>query len=105
MLQVFEVMAWVEHGDVVVHKLEGISVAGQYQRVIAGVVSHSGESGDDVIALIPLLFDIRDAQGLEHALNQRQLGKQLLGRGLTGALVLREHVVAERAALHIEGYT
>lgn len=50
MLQVFEVMARVQHGDVVIHQLESVSVTGQYQCVVTGLVSHGGEGGDHVVA-------------------------------------------------------
>lgn len=103
MLQVFEVMARVQHGDVVIHQLESVSVTGQYQCVVTGLVSHGGEGGDHVVAFESRLLDVGDAEGREHALNQWQLGEQLFGSRLTGAFVLRKHLIAECAALHIEG--
>ena len=101
-LEVLEVMPGIQHGDALVDQLEGVAVAGQHQRVVSGPLPHRGERGDDVVALIPLLFDVGDAQRREHLLDERQLGEQVLRRRFAGALVLRQHLVAEGAALHVE---
>ena len=101
-LEVLEMVPRIQHGDVVVDQLEGVAVAGQHQRAVAGPVAQRGERADHVVALIAGLFDIGHAEGLEHALDQRQLGEQLLGRRLARALVLGQHLVAEGAALDVE---
>ena len=101
-LEVLEVVAGVQHGDVLVDQLEGVTVAGKHQRAVSGALPHGGQGADDVVALVAGFLDVGDAQGLEHLLDQRQLAEQFLGRGLARPLVLRQQVVAERAALDVE---
>ena len=52
--------------------------------------------------LLTAFPDVGDAQRREHLLDERQLGEQVLRRRFAGALVLRQHLVAEGAALHVE---
>ena len=101
-LEVLEVVAGVQHGDVLVDQLEGVTVAGKHQRAVSGALPHGGQGADDVVALIAGFLDVGDAQGLEHLLDQRQLAEQFLGCGLARPLVLRQQIVAERAALDVE---
>ena len=101
-LEVLEVVPGVQHGDVLVDQLEGVAVAGKHQRTVSGALPHGGQGADDVVTLVTGFLDVGDAQGLEHLLDQRQLAEQFLGRGLARPLVLRQQVVAERAALDVK---
>ena len=61
MLQILEMMTWIQHGDVVIDQLEGVTVAGKHQRTVSGLVSHGRQGANHVVALIAGLFDIGDS--------------------------------------------
>ncbi len=102
--EVLEMVARVQHGHAVIHQLEGVPVPRQHQRAVSRTLPHRRHGADDVITLVPRHFDIGDAQGRQQSLDERQLGQQILRRGVSRALVLRQHGVAKRAALHVEGH-
>ena len=102
-LEVLEMVPGVQDRHLVAHQLEGIPVAGEDQRVEARGLSHGGQGADDIITFVSGFGDVGDAETLKKVFNQGQLGKEVLWRSLTGALVVRHELVAEGAALDIEG--
>ena len=102
MFEVFEMVAGIQHGDVVVDELERVTVSRQYQRAIASFVSHARQRADHVITLISGFFNERDTQRIKHLLNQRQLRKQIFRSRISRTFILRQHRIAERAALDVE---
>ncbi len=69
MFEVFEMVAGIQHGDVVVDQLESITVAGQHQCAVACLVAHAGERAYHIVTFVTGFFDVCDAQGRQHLLD------------------------------------
>lgn len=52
-LEVFEMVPWIQHRDVVVDELEGVAIAREHQCLVPRLLTHGGQGGDHVITLVP----------------------------------------------------
>ena len=95
--------ARVEHRDALAHGLEGIAVARHHQDAHARLGAPARHGGQDVVRLVVLLREARDAHGAEHLLDEFDLALELLRRRVARALVLRVLVGAEGMAGQVEG--
>ena len=93
----------VEHGGPLAHELERVAVTGQDQHVHV-VGDRAGDQGrDDVVGLEAVLLEVRDVEGVEHLLDQRQLALELRRRGGAVGLVVGVLLQPERLPRHVEG--
>ncbi len=74
-LEVFEMVSWIQHRDVVVDELEGVAIAREHQCLVPRLLTHGGQGGDHVIALVPRLFHVPYAQCFQCLLDERQLAQ------------------------------
>ena len=74
-LEVFEMVPWIQHRDVVVDELEGVAIAREHQCLVPRLLTHGGQGGDHVITLVPRLFHVPYAQCLQCLLDERQLAQ------------------------------
>ena len=103
-LEFLEMIARVQHRDVVIDELECITISGQHIGAVIRMLPHRGQCGDHIVALVSLLGHIGHTERLKHVLDERNLRDEFFGGCFTCAFVLGEHLVAEGAPLHVEGH-
>ena len=85
----------VEQGDIVVHHLDRVTIAGDDEHSVALLRTLGGECREDVVGLEIFFGDRRDTHGVKRLFEEGDLPDEL-GRGLVaGALVLRVFAGAE----------
>ena len=97
-----DALARVEHGDPVAHQLERVAVAGADQHVEAFALGPRRDGGDDVVGLVALGLQRRDAQRVEHLLDEVDLPAEVGRARAAVGLVVGEQLGAERLAGHVE---
>ena len=85
--EVRDALDGVEHRRLVGDELQGVAVAGADQHLHPLVDGLGRQGGDDVVRLVALDLHVRDLEGVEHLVQQRDLPLELVG-------------VAERPALY-----
>ena len=88
--------------DSVDHELHQVLVARDDHHFPALGARPAGEGGDHVIRFVAGEADGRDAQRLEDAAHQRELGTEVLGRSATGRLVCGVDLAPLRLRLLVE---
>ena len=92
----------IDQGDVGIHQLGHVLVAGGYDHRARGGAGLAGQSTDDVVGLHPGLADQRQAHGPHQGVDRLHLRAQLVGHGRAVSLVLLEQLVAEGLAWRVE---
>ena len=88
--EVADSLARIQDGHPVADELEGVAVAGADQHVEALRLGALDQGGDHVVRLVAGRSDDRDAQGVQHLADQRDLRAELVGRLRPVRLVLGE---------------
>ena len=70
--------------------LQKIEIAGNHERLLAGLLGLASQRRDNVVGFLPLDLDDRNAIGLENAPHQRKLTSQLIGHDAPLSFVLGE---------------
>ena len=84
-------------------QLEHVQVAGEDRHLEAGGLRLARERRDHVVGLEALPLVDRDAQGLDHLADLRDLLPHVVGHPRPGGLVLRVALVAEGRLAQVEG--
>ena len=100
--QLADSLAGVQHGDVVVDQLQGVTVAGDHQHAVPLPLRLGGQRGDDVVGLEPGLGEDRDAQRAEHLLGDVDLAAEFIRGRRPARLVLGVLLEAEGLARDVE---
>ncbi len=97
-----------QHGDRTVllpacpHQLEEVAVRGDDHGVDPRTRRLEGEGADGVVGLVALGADDGDLQGVEHLLDEPELGTELGGCLGAARLVLGIELQADRGGAHVE---
>lgn len=98
------VLHGVDQGDVLVHQLGHVLVAGRDDGVTPGFGRHARQGADDVIGLDTFHAQQWQAKGTHAGMQRLDLQAQVIRHRRTLGLVLGVHVVAEGLALGIEDH-
>jgi len=93
----------VEHRGALGDQLQRVAVAGQDQHLHPLVERPRREGGDDVVGLVAGDREVRDAPGVEHRLDQRQLAGELPRRLVALGLVVGVLLEPEGLPRQVEG--
>ena len=91
-------------GGVSIDKLEGVLVSGDDDCVATLILVDPGHGAQQVVCLPALQFVAADVHGVQHFLQHRHLGGQLLGHALALGLIALVGQVAEGGGLQIKGH-
>ncbi len=96
------VLADVEQLHAVGNQLPTVLVGGDNEALAIELFGHSGDGGQDVVGLVRLAAERRNAQCGDHATDRRNLRDQVLGHFRPLNLVLVVHRVTEGLAGQVE---
>ena len=85
-------------------QLQKIPVPGKHRDLHALLLASLRHGSQKVVRLQPGLFHGQNPHGVEHLLEDRHLLVQLLGHGLSGALISIIHFMPEGRRLDVEGH-
>src|SRR5699024_5330807 len=94
----------VEHGDVVVDELEGVTVSRDDAGAPAGSDRGGGHGGDDIICFVPVEFYGWDVEGLHNLFDQVDLTIKFFGGFISAGLIFGVLFGAERGGFQVEGH-
>jgi hypothetical protein len=100
--QLADPLARVENGDLAADQLQGVPIAGADEHLDALARRLGGEGGDHVVGLVALDGQRRNAQRLEHFLDERELTPEVRGRLAATGLVFRVRFGAESLPRDVE---
>ena len=96
------VFADVVHFHPFADQLPAILVAGDQPALAAEFLRHPGDGCQEVVGLVPLASQRRDAHRVDHPTDGRDLRPEIVGHGRPVLLVCLVHLMPEGRARHVE---